>query len=130
MSQLTDIQSRPVAAGIEGRRAYFLAGWIVATTALFWAPLRSLIAYASENDDASHIFLIPFISAAVIYLERRAIFQRISYDLIGAAQDSSLRFGAGKSIPTAESNRATRGCGSGGPSRVMATGIKEVRSNV
>jgi hypothetical protein len=51
-------------------------------------------------------------------------------DLIGAAQDSSLRFGAGKSIPTAESNRATRGCGSGGPSRVMATGIKEVRSNV
>src|ERR1700685_2523866 len=85
MSQLTDIQSRPVAAGIEGRRAYFLAGWIVATTALFWAPLRSLIAYASENDDASHIFIIPILATGVLYLDRERVFRRVSFDALAGS---------------------------------------------
>jgi hypothetical protein len=52
-------------------------------------------------------------------------------DLIGAAQALCfVRFGAGKSISTAEYDRAIGVPESGGPSRVMATGSKEVRSDV
>jgi len=51
-------------------------------------------------------------------------------DLIGAAQAPRIDSAPAKSIPGAESNRAMGVCGSGWPSRVMATGIKEVRSNV
>jgi exosortase len=52
---------------------------------VFLRPLAAVVHFAANNDDASHIFLIPFLSAGVIYLERRAIFQRLSYDLTGAA---------------------------------------------
>lgn len=59
--------------------------WIVASLVLFLRPLSGVIRFAARNDDASHIFLIPFISAGVIYVERRTIFRRISYDFRGAA---------------------------------------------
>jgi exosortase len=59
--------------------------WIATSLIVFLRPLNAIVHFAANNDDASHIFLIPFISAVVIYLERRAIFQRISYDPIGAA---------------------------------------------
>jgi exosortase len=65
---------------------WFLYGlWIVASLAFFLRPLGSVIHFAANNDDASHIFLIPFISVVVICLERHTIFRRISYDLSGAA---------------------------------------------
>jgi exosortase len=59
--------------------------WILASVILFMHPLSAVIQAAAHNDDASHIFLIPFISAGVIYFERRTIFRRISYDFTGAA---------------------------------------------
>jgi exosortase len=58
--------------------------WILASLFVFWRPLRAVIHFASENDEASHILLIPFISAATIYIDRKAVFRRISYDPIGA----------------------------------------------
>jgi exosortase len=65
---------------LEGRRVYFLAAWVVATAALFWTPLRSVIAYAAENDDASHIFIIPILAIGVLYLDRDQVFRRVSFD--------------------------------------------------
>ena len=59
--------------------------WVGVSLIAFLRPLGAVIHFAANNDDASHIFLIPFISAGVIYLERRAIFQRVSYDLIPGA---------------------------------------------
>lgn len=58
--------------------------WIGASVILFLRPLGAVIHFAANNDDASHIFLIPFISGGVICLERQTIFRRISYDLVGA----------------------------------------------
>ena len=80
MSQLTDIQSGRFAGRGEGRRAFAMAGWLAATTALFWAPVRGVLAYASENDDASHIFIIPILAAGVLYLDRERVFRRVSFD--------------------------------------------------
>lgn len=59
--------------------------WIVASVLLFLRPLGAVIHFAANNDDASHILLIPLITAGVICLERQTIFRRISYDLAGAA---------------------------------------------
>jgi exosortase len=66
-------------------RWLFCVLWILATLIVFWRPLDAVIHFASQNDDASHIFLIPIISAGVIYIDRRAIFRRVSYDLTSAA---------------------------------------------
>src|ERR1700735_3830525 len=80
MSQLPDIQSGRVAAQGEGRRAFLLAGWLAATTALFWAPVRGGLAYGSENDGGSHIFSIPILAAGVLYLDRERVVRRVSFD--------------------------------------------------
>jgi exosortase len=52
---------------------------------VFLRPLGSVIHFAARNDDASHIFLIPFVSAGLIWLERRTVFRRVSNDFVGAA---------------------------------------------
>ena len=87
MSQITEseaasatIEARATPA-LQGRRVYFLAAWIAATAALFWAPLRAVIAYAAENDDASHIFIIPILAVVVLYLDRERVFRRVSFDV-------------------------------------------------
>ena len=54
--------------------------WIVAWSIPFARPLQSLIHSCLENDNASHILLIPFISAWVLYLERQTAFRRVFYD--------------------------------------------------
>jgi exosortase len=59
--------------------------WIAASLILFLRPLSAVIHFAAQNDDASHIFLIPLISAGVIGLERQRIFQQSSYDFTTAA---------------------------------------------
>ncbi len=46
---------------------------------LFWKPLRSLVVLSFHDELASHIPLIPLISAFLIYLERRQIFRTPRY---------------------------------------------------
>lgn len=58
--------------------------WIALFTALFWRPLAELVHYASGNDIASHILLIPFVSAWLLFLERKQIFRRVYYDVSAA----------------------------------------------
>src|SRR6201986_563460 len=48
--------------------------------ALFWDPLRSVIVYASNNDDASHIFVIPILAIGILYLDREHVFRRVNFD--------------------------------------------------
>jgi exosortase len=85
MSHPNDNRGGLAGAEFEGRRAYFLAAWIVATAALFWVPVRSVIAYASRNDDASHIFIIPILAAGVLYLDHERVFRRVSFDVSAAS---------------------------------------------
>jgi exosortase len=58
--------------------------WIALSLVLFARPLGWMIHFALQNDDASHILLIPLICAWVIYLERRTIFHRLSSDIPSA----------------------------------------------
>ena len=69
------------AGGAESRAGYYFAVWLLVATALFWAPLRAAIGYAAANDDASHILLIPFMAAFVLYMDRATVFRRVSFDV-------------------------------------------------
>jgi exosortase len=78
MLKLTGVQKRNSVRWL----AYGL--WIAASMVLFARPLGSMIHFALQNDDASHILLIPVISAWVIYLERRNVFYRLFSDIPSA----------------------------------------------
>ena len=45
--------------------------WVLLSLALFWKPVYALIQLASHDDTASHIVLIPFVSAWLLYTERK-----------------------------------------------------------
>jgi exosortase len=59
--------------------------WVLLSVVVFARTVGSVMRFALHNDDASHIFLIPLISTAIIYLERRTIFRKISFDFASAA---------------------------------------------
>jgi len=65
------------------RNLYFIL-FSLALVAAMSSPLRALIAFAldTENSHASQIVLIPFISAALIYMNRKNIFQSIHYSVV------------------------------------------------
>src|SRR3984885_15668273 len=97
MSQITEneaasaaIEPARVTPALEARRVSYLAAWIAATAALFWVPLRAVIAYAAENDDASHIFIIPILAAGVLYLDRERVFRRVSLDVLAGGVLAAL----------------------------------------
>jgi exosortase len=85
MPRITGEASLGAAPQANSSRWLYFGRWIAASSALFARPLAAVVHLAAHNDDASHIFLIPFISAGVIYFERQAIFGRISYDFTSAA---------------------------------------------
>jgi exosortase len=56
-------------------------GWILITSLLFVRPLLRLLHLSLSNSDASHLVLIPFFAACLMYIERRRIFRSLSSDL-------------------------------------------------
>jgi exosortase len=74
------------------------AFWIVGSLVVFRAPVVGTIHFASQNDDASHILLIPFVSLFVIWLERQAIFEAPSY-CVPVALFLSLMAGSLAAVP-------------------------------
>jgi exosortase len=54
--------------------------WLVLSIALFWKPCVAVVRFSLGNDNASHVVLIPFISAGLVYLERKKIFREVSFD--------------------------------------------------
>ena len=61
-------------------RVLFFAGWIVAACLLFLRPLIAFVNYSLSNDNASHLILIPVITAWLLYLERDRIFKLLASD--------------------------------------------------
>jgi exosortase len=61
-------------------RSLLFSLWIVFSITLFSSHLLALVRFALDNDNASHIVLIPFVSAWLMYLERKRIFTRLSTD--------------------------------------------------
>ncbi len=58
--------------------------WLATSISFFWQPLTELVHFAIENDNASHVVVIPFLSAWILFHERKQIFPSVSYDLPAA----------------------------------------------
>jgi exosortase len=64
------------------KRWLFFACWIVLSSLLFTGPLVTFVRTSFSDSDASYLVLIPFISAWILFVERRKIFLDLSYDKI------------------------------------------------
>ena len=62
------------------RRLLLFGGWIIFTSLLFMRPLISLVHLSLSDSDASHLIVIPFLAACLLYIERRSIFLALSSD--------------------------------------------------
>ncbi len=54
--------------------------WLLLSSLLFLKPIAAMARLSFSQDDSSYLILIPFISAAVLWLERRQIFLQASTD--------------------------------------------------
>jgi exosortase len=70
--------------GSLSRRIVFYAAWVLATCLIFVHPLAAFVSYSLSHDNASHLVLIPVISAWVVFLERHRIFTALSSDVVTA----------------------------------------------
>src|SRR5258708_17198604 len=66
--------------GSLSQRVLFFVGWIIATGLLCLRPLVAFVTYSLSNDNASHLVLIPVITAWLLYLERERIFKLLACD--------------------------------------------------
>jgi len=55
-------------------------GWILVSCLLFLRPLTAFVSYSFASENASHLILIPVISAWVVFLERDRIFKALGSD--------------------------------------------------
>jgi len=53
--------------------------WVAVSSLLFARPLVALVQLSLANDDASHLILIPFLTAGLVFIERRTIFNHLSF---------------------------------------------------
>lgn len=79
--------ARPLAA-VSLRNGIFLL-IVLASVVVFWAPLRTLVDYSMRGeyqyDQYSIAIMIPFLSIALAYSERKRIFAKVQYSLgVGA----------------------------------------------
>jgi exosortase len=71
------------ASNTNARKRLVLFGcWIVLSSLLFSHAMIALVRMSLSNADASHLTLIPFISAWVLLVERDKIFLDLSYDKV------------------------------------------------
>jgi exosortase len=76
----------------NARIRYLILGcWIVLSSLLFSHAIAALVRMSLSNADASHLVVIPFISAWVLFIERQRIFVNLSYNI---TLGGSLLFGA------------------------------------
>ncbi len=62
-----------------GRRWLLFGSWILVSSLIFSHPIIAFVRISLSNPDASHLILVPFISAWVIFVERRKVFRDLSY---------------------------------------------------
>ena len=68
----------------ERQKWLMYLAWIVLCALVFWKPVSALFHLAEQDETASHIILIPFIAAWLIYTERKPLRLRDSLDLRAA----------------------------------------------
>ena len=65
------------------KRWLLFSVWIMVSSALFAKPLIALVRLSLTNDNASHLILIPFLTAGLLFIERRTIFNNLSFHAAG-----------------------------------------------
>src|SRR5712692_4238904 len=65
-----------------GRRWLLFGSWIVLSSLIFSRAIIAFVRISLSNPDASHLILIPFISACVVFVERRKVFRDLSYNKV------------------------------------------------
>jgi len=68
---------------IDSKRWLLFTVWIVVSSFLFAKPLIALVRLSLTNEDASHLILIPFLTAGLLFMERRTIFNNLSFNTGG-----------------------------------------------
>lgn len=71
----------PPSLGSLSRRTLLYVAWVLASCLSLWRPLQAFVSYSLTNDNASHLLLIPVISAWVLFLERHRIFKTLGSDV-------------------------------------------------
>jgi exosortase len=74
--QTTSPKIGPGGAPVFGERGLVFTLLLAASLALYWKPLKALLALCLSGDSYSHIILIPFIALFLVVSERRRIFQQ------------------------------------------------------
>jgi exosortase len=69
-------------AGHPNRRWILFLVWLACSIVLSWTAFADLLRYSFGNDDASHILLIPLISAWLMFINRKRIFTNLSSDVV------------------------------------------------
>jgi len=65
-------------------KCWLLCGvWVAVSSLLFAKPLIGLVRLSLANDDASYLILIPFLTAGLVFIERRTIFNNLSFSAGG-----------------------------------------------
>ena len=67
--------------GSLSRRVLFYAAWVIGCCLLLLRPVLAFASYSLSNDNASHLVLIPAISAWILLLERSRIFKHCGSDV-------------------------------------------------
>ena len=67
------------------KRWLLFSVWIVVSSVLFAKPLIALVRLSLTNDNASHLILIPFLTAGLLFIERRTIFNNLSFHAGGGS---------------------------------------------
>jgi hypothetical protein len=62
------------------RKLWLYGLWVGVTSLLLTYPLLDVVRFGLNDGDASHIFIVPLLSAATLWLDRRAIFQSLAHD--------------------------------------------------
>ena len=74
-----DAESPPGSALLRLLRHFLCLLLGLSSLVLFWGPLQHLLSLSVDDRRYSHIFLVPVISACVIFLERRKVFARVAF---------------------------------------------------
>jgi exosortase len=74
-----------VVGHISLKRIVIYGLWLLVSLVIFWGPATALLRYSLGNGNASHIVLIPLISAWLLYVERKTVFTEVAsdYELAG-----------------------------------------------
>ncbi len=66
------------------KRWLLFSFWIMVSSLLFAKPLIALVRLSLTNENASHLILIPFLTAGLLFIERRTVFNNLSFKAGGA----------------------------------------------